>query len=148
MSAEERLGWRDQALSERHRLYGLDCPAVDIDFLMLEYNYGQPVALIDYKFHVLEQVDVEHPSLRAISILADRGAIPFFVVRYWRSPWSYAVEPINVLANDVVQEQTEMSEVTFVRFLYDLRGSVPPTHVTDRLDTDLPPSLTAEVAWL
>ena len=30
----ERTHWRDEALSERHRLWGYDCPAVDVDFLL------------------------------------------------------------------------------------------------------------------
>jgi hypothetical protein len=45
----ERTEWRDLELSKRHREWGLNCPAVDIDFLMVEYYYGKPVALIDYK---------------------------------------------------------------------------------------------------
>lgn len=36
--AEERNGWRDERISKRHRQWGRDCPAVDIDFLMLEYD--------------------------------------------------------------------------------------------------------------
>ena len=31
----ERTGWRDEKLSQRHRMWGWDCPAVDIDFLLL-----------------------------------------------------------------------------------------------------------------
>jgi len=31
-------------LSDRHRQWGDDCPMVDLDFLMCEYNHGVPVA--------------------------------------------------------------------------------------------------------
>jgi hypothetical protein len=37
----ERNGWRDLEMSLRHKLWGFHCPAVDIDFLMVEYNRGQ-----------------------------------------------------------------------------------------------------------
>jgi hypothetical protein len=148
MTAEERTGWRDQELSERHRLYGFDCPAVDVDFLLLEYDKGEPVALVDYKHHLAAEVNPQHPSMRATSILADRGQIPFFVVRYWTSPWAYAVQPMNGHANELIQDQTDMSEVGYVNFLYHLRDRVAPAHVTDRLDTHLPPSPATEMAWL
>jgi len=45
----ERTQWRDQKLSERHRAWGFNCPAIDIDFLMVEFHTGKPVAIIDYK---------------------------------------------------------------------------------------------------
>ena len=46
---QERTNWRDQELSARHRTWGFNCPAVDLDFLMVEYNIGKPVGLIEYK---------------------------------------------------------------------------------------------------
>ena len=32
----ERTGWRDEEISRRHRLYGVSCPMIDIDFLVSE----------------------------------------------------------------------------------------------------------------
>lgn len=81
MSAE-RTGWRDQKLSERHRTWGVDCPAVDIDFLMLEYDQGKASAIVEYKNeHALEQRQ-NHPSYKALKDLADRAGLPAFAVRY------------------------------------------------------------------
>lgn len=34
MTAQERTGWRDEEISARHRIWGVNCPAVDLDFLM------------------------------------------------------------------------------------------------------------------
>ena len=45
----ERTGWRDEELSQEHRKWGFDCPTVDIDFLMLEYDTGRASALVEYK---------------------------------------------------------------------------------------------------
>lgn len=49
MSAYERSGWRDMELSGRHRIWGFNCPAVDLDFLMVEYNLGIAIAVVEYK---------------------------------------------------------------------------------------------------
>jgi hypothetical protein len=46
--AKERSGWRDLELSQRHRAWGFDVPAVDIDYF-LAYDNGKAVALIEYK---------------------------------------------------------------------------------------------------
>lgn len=45
MSSHERTGWRDMAISQRHRLYGYDCPMFDIDFMCVEYDKSMPVCL-------------------------------------------------------------------------------------------------------
>ena len=42
----------DRELSDRHRKWGHECPATDIDFLLNEYNHGIPVAIIDYKHYL------------------------------------------------------------------------------------------------
>ena len=45
---EERSGWRDEMLSQRHRDWGFNCPAIDIDFLLIEYNSAKVKALVEY----------------------------------------------------------------------------------------------------
>ena len=59
MSSKERTGWRDQALSERHRAWGWDCPALDMDFVMIEYDNGKATALVEYKH---EQAAPQYPT--------------------------------------------------------------------------------------
>ena len=46
---KERSGWRDEGISRRHRLWGVSCSATDIDFLLVEYIYNTPKAIIEYK---------------------------------------------------------------------------------------------------
>lgn len=41
MSGPERTGWRDENLSRRHREWGFHCPAVDLGFLLIEYDTGE-----------------------------------------------------------------------------------------------------------
>ena len=56
----ERLGWRDERLSERHGHWGFNCPAVDLDFVMLEYNHGKPCALVEYKHKNTSSPNIHH----------------------------------------------------------------------------------------
>jgi hypothetical protein len=44
--------WRDEAISQRHRLWGFNCPAVDIDFLMIEYDQGKPAACVSRLYEI------------------------------------------------------------------------------------------------
>ena len=46
---QERTNWRDEALSQRHRQWGWNCPGLDLDFVFLEYDKGRAVAVVEYK---------------------------------------------------------------------------------------------------
>jgi len=108
----ERSGWRDPELfprinkgsgvssgwepliSARHRTWGWDCPAVDIDFLLiydgyegdesgmilLEYNYGMPKAIIEYK--VKGAPPPSSKNSLALKKLGERAKIPVFLTYY------------------------------------------------------------------
>ena len=34
----ETHGFRDESISRRHRMYGFNCPAADLDFLLVEFK--------------------------------------------------------------------------------------------------------------
>jgi hypothetical protein len=68
---DEQLGWRDERISARHRTWGCDCPAADIDFLVLEYDGGVASDLVEYK-HDNAAVDLESASNRALKRLSFR----------------------------------------------------------------------------
>lgn len=129
MSAHERTGWRDQSISEWHREWGINCPAVDLDFVLLEYDRGEPCAVIDYKHERARPFSSVHPTMRAISKLATNSNIPFFIVKY-TSERSFNVLPINDFAqkscekhlNDALGSRGYVSEFEFVAFLYAIRG--------------------------
>jgi len=78
----ERSGWRDLALSQRHRTWGWDCPCLDIDFLFLEYDRGQATAIVEYKHERAQPVSLLHPSYRAIADLGSRAQLPVLSCRY------------------------------------------------------------------
>jgi hypothetical protein len=118
---EERTGWRDQDLSGRHRSWGWDCPAIDIDFLVVEYNYCIPIAIIEYKHENAMEIDPAHPSYRALKELADRASLPLFVVRYNLAENQFTPAALNSIARDVFPNNYVMREKEYVRFLYALR---------------------------
>jgi hypothetical protein len=139
----ERTGWRDKDLSLRHRDWGFNCPAVDLDFLMVEYNLGLPVGLIEYKHHRAKMPNVQHATYRALSALAETSALPFCVAFYWPEDWSFRVYPVNATAGRHFTSPEDMSEYEFVSRLYRLRRLVLNQALAGRLNRTRPP---AEVA--
>ena len=124
---EERTGWRDQRISERHRSWGYDCPALDLDFLMLEYDAGKAVALVEYKHEDAAPVRGAHPSVQALVDLAHRAALPAFIVRYADDfAWWY-VTPLNDLARALQAETAFLTEQQWVELLYRCRGRELPS---------------------
>jgi hypothetical protein len=136
---QERTGWRCQAISERHRHWGYNCPAVDLDFVVAEYNHGKPVALIEYKEKSARAPALSHPTYRTLCALADgygdkAGGLPFMIVFYCPEDWWFRVIPVNQAAKDYLQgvgkEQnklfcdTPITEQWFVYLLYRLRAKV------------------------
>lgn len=140
----ERTGWRDQELSRRHRRWGFSCPAVDLDFVLVEFGLGVPVALVEYKHFRARRVDLEHPTYRALQALADRGpAIPFLVARYWPGVWAFAVQSANATAESLYGAEHHYSEAEFVAVLYDLRAATIQQQVLRHLNRERPPASAA-----
>ena len=148
----ERTGWRDERISERHRQWGFNCPAVDLDFLVVEYNLGLPVALVEYKHAAARMPDPNHATYRALRDLADNysgGALPFLLVFYTVDPWTFRVYPQNDVATSFYAQASEfdgtsiyLTERRFVRSLYVMRRLVVEGAVMETLDDTLPMSET------
>ena len=122
----ERTNWRCEKISNRHRLYGLKTPAVDIDFLLLEHTYGIPAALVEYKDKHAREPNLDDSNYRAIKALADGyiRKLPFMIVFYCSDKWTYRVIPVNDTAKDSYAENQLMSEQEYVKSLYLLRNYV------------------------
>ena len=116
--------FRDLDLAQRHLAYGDNCPCVDIDYLLVEYNHGIPVALIDYKYHLApEPPPTGSASYKAMTTLCDSAGLPLFTAYYWRNPFAYRIYPVNRLARERISgEFKDMSEKTYIKWLYWLRG--------------------------
>jgi hypothetical protein len=149
MTSYERTGWRDQEISRRHRRWGFNCPAVDLDFMLLEFNHGVPVAVVDYK-HQAKADPLEglrDDAVQALSGLYDeRGDnLPFFVARYWPDTWAFKSLAMNARAREWLPqgEWVPMSEQQWVKGLYKMRKAaldVRDIKYIERLNTVQPPS--------
>jgi hypothetical protein len=127
----ERSGWRDLRLSERHRRWGWDCPAVDLDFLFLEYDRGKAIALVEYKHERAKPQYVTHPTYQAMIDLGNRAGVPVLAARYADDFSRWMVVPLNAKAKEYLPERREMTEREWVTFLYRLRGYTPPDSLFD-----------------
>lgn len=144
MTGGERTGWRDAELSRRHRRWGFYCPAVDLDFVLVEFGLAEPVAIVEYKHHRARRPDLEHPTYRALRALADREpAIPFLVARYWPETWAFAVRSANGVAERLYGPEQSYSETEFVGMLYELRAMTIEQQVLRHLNRQRPPATAA-----
>ena len=137
---QERTGWRDESISQRHRQWGFNCPAVDLDFLVVEYNQGLPVALVEYKRHTAKVNTVQHPTYRALAELANgyKEPLPFLLAFYWPEIWAFRVYPMNQIAGEHFAVKEVVSEEQYVSRLYRMRNLVLDKNLSGKLNTVLP----------
>lgn len=130
--SRERTGWRDFGFSLHHRTWGFDCPSTDLDFCLIEYNSGEPVALIEYK-NQRAKVEISGSNIICIRRLADRGSLPAFVVGYTDDYSCYGVYPLNTKAKNFIQLTGSlyvvMDEYHYVKLLYEMRGLPMPRNL-------------------
>ncbi len=118
---KERSGFRDEKLSKRHRMYGWDCGAQDIDFI--EYHHFIPKALIEHK-HERSRIQDQDPNscqCKVLANLGDMSRLPAFLAIY-NDKFEYDVCPLNDLARKTLKDWTHLPEQRYVAFLYYLRG--------------------------
>ena len=121
----ERTGWRDQEISERHRLWGDDLYSVDIDFCMVEYYSRRGVLMVDYKnWMKKESLYIHTASHDTLSWLADGRNLPFCIVLYNfdTRPRTFEVIPVNDAAKAYFGTRQILNEEQWVRHQYHLRG--------------------------
>jgi len=134
---QEKTGWRDQRISERHCRWGWDCPAVDLDFLVLEYDRGKAVAIVEYKNEHAKPQYRTYPTYQALIDLGNRADVPVFGVRYADDFSWWRVTPLNDLAKMWVPKQTSMTEEQWVTVLYRVRGTEVPADLFTDKDVEL-----------
>jgi hypothetical protein len=137
----ERTGWRDAALSARHRLWGPGLGLVNIDSLWLEYDSQQAMpralALMEYKHERAAWCRIDSKSNRTVADLADRAQLPFFVVTYSGDFSRFRVVPFGVCATRMLSSPVDLSELDWVEFLYRLRGRSMPESLRQELEQRL-----------
>ena len=133
----ERTGWRDEALSRRHRRWGWDCPAVDLDFLFLEYDHGKASAIVEYKNEHAAPQYASHPTYQAMIDLGDRAGVPVIACRYSDDFSEWKAVPLNEKAKQFLPERAILDEAEWVGLLYKIRGYDVPQKVIDGIYTEI-----------
>jgi len=129
---QERTGWRDLRLSQRHRRWGWDCPAVDLDFIFLEYDRGKATAIVEYKHENAPPQYYTHPTYMALVDLGTRAGVPVFACRYADDFSWYLPTPLNPQAKKWLSAETRMTEADWVTLLYRIRGYALPASVREQ----------------
>lgn len=138
---KERTGWRDLSLNERHREWGYDCPAVDVDQMFIEYDRAIPKALVEYKNEHAAPQRMNGTSYKALVALGNMAGLPVFFVRYADDFSWFRVYPMNALATDYVNfDYLDMSECEYVDLLYRIRGTPCPLAIRSELHTTRTPA--------
>ena len=132
---KERTGWRDENLSARHRRWGWDCPAVDLDFLFLEYDRGKASAIIEYKHERAAPQYASHPTYQAMIDLGNRAKVPVIACRYSDDYSTWQVTALNEEARRYIPERIICTEKEWVKLLYAIRGYDCPQSVLDAIYT-------------
>ncbi len=133
----ERTGWRDEALSRRHRRWGWDCPAADLDFLFMEYDRGKAVAIVEYKNEHAAPQYACHPTYQAMIDLGNKAGLPVFACRYSDDFTKWKAVPLNDKAREFLSERKTLTEQEWVRLLYSIRGYDVPQEVLDNIHTEI-----------
>ena len=119
---QERTGWRDEGISRRHRKWGIGCTMVDFDFLSLEYEWGRPCAIVEYKNeHAALQYATDTRYIALVS-LGDSAKIPVIVCRYTDDYSQYSVVPLNEHAKKFIPGRKVLDELGWITLLYKIKG--------------------------
>lgn len=158
-SAEQAMH-ADRMLSERHYAWPRNCPCVDVDYLLCEFNHSKPIAIVDYKLHHAGLEKTHAATYEALAGLHGPGGkqLPFLVVRYWPDDWAFRVKAVNPAAVQWVsrldptvnaeRDWLDMTEQQYVQALFQFRAEAlagVDWSLTDGLNQILPPSV-AEAA--
>lgn len=133
----ERTGWRDENLSRRHRRWGWDCPACDLDFLFLEYDRGKASAIVEYKNEHAAPQYASHPTYQAMIDLGNRAGIPVIACRYSDDFSQWKVTPLNAEAKKIIPVRVVLDEAGWVNLLYRIRGYDVPQSVLEGINIEL-----------
>ena len=136
---EERSGWRDAALSARHRRWGKKINMVDLDFMAMEFYSEEPLAVIEFKHRRTMEIraDFYKGRYNAMRNLCDgyhradsdgkyrHKPLHCLVAIYDAMHWTFDVIPLNDVAEKFYAHCRGelLTERRFVKSLYAMRKS-------------------------
>lgn len=130
-------GWRDAGLAAWHESRGIGCPAPGMTFVMVEYDRGQPVGIVNY-IRRGEALPRGEDVTRAYAAMGDLvgsldGPLPFLTAVYDPYNWAMTLYAHNPAARALMptdHKLNRVSEYGFAAILYRMRGR----YIADELD--------------
>lgn len=135
---EEVTHWRHEELSARRRLWGFNLPLVDLDWLHLNFDHSEPIALFEYTLRKYRSGT--EATMIALKRLGEMSGLPAFLVFYTKQLDSFRVRGLNAeAAKRLGNQERVFSEKEYVSFLYALQGRSLPTDIESILSSPGPP---------
>jgi hypothetical protein len=134
---EERSHWRDEEISERHKLWGFNCPAIDLDFVMTEFDTYMPIAFFEYKKEPCSSIIINKcPEFKVLINLGNMCHLPSYFCKYRKTEdsFEFSIMALNRIAIDMTPKDKTgvwLLEKQFVDFLYWLRKRDTPSGLFD-----------------
>lgn len=129
-------GWRDAGLASWHESRGIGCPAPGMTFVMVEYDRGQPVGIVNYvrRGETLPRgKDVARTYAGFGELSGPNGPLPFLTAVYDPYNWAMTLYAHNPAARALMptdHKLNQVSEYEFAAILYRMRGR----YIADELD--------------
>ena len=120
--APERTGWRDEGISREHRKWGIGCTFLDFDFFGIEYEFGNPKLLVEYKNEHAEMQSAANPRYQALIKLGNAAQIPVIGCRYKDDFSEFRPVPLNDYAKQYIKEIKWISKEAWITLLYTIKG--------------------------
>ena len=95
---------------------------VDFDFLSLEYEFGRPCAIVEYKNEHAELQFASDPRYRALISLGNSAKIPVIACRYTDDYSRYSIVPLNEYAKKFIPVRKTIDELGWITLLYEIKG--------------------------
>ncbi len=139
MARKHDSGWRDGRLNLVHAAWDVPFPATGMTFPTIEYDRGEPLAVINYLRRDVPLPVAGADTGRAYYALSDLHSaygtnLPFLTVQYDPRNWAMRLFGHNDAARDLIGASgwVTVTEEHFVRQLYRIRGRHLPTGLDTR----------------
>jgi len=132
----QKTQFDDRTINLRHRnLFGRNMPFVNFDFLGMHYDNGIITDFTEFKHCAVKKIDLTQTNYTGMQDAADKLGVPFFIIVYDDSNWSYFMLQFNKNPNVKKWCPTprRITEKDLVKGLYKVRGRTCPTNIIENL---------------
>lgn len=131
--------YNDEKISNRHRqMFGKNMPFINFDFVGMHYDNGIVTDFVEFKHCNIKEIKLNQSNYLGLQDAADKLGVPFFIIIYDDTNWSYYMMQFNKNPNvkKWCPSPRIIREKDLVKGLYKIRGrSCPPDILKDLSET-------------